>query len=159
VAPAIGLAWAVAPGSLLAELLRQRDRYDRMNDALNQLTLAEFFASNAYDRHVRRMRAEYRRRRELLAAEVAARVPQARLLGVAAGLQAAIGLPSGTDAERAVAHGMKLGLDFRTLAQYSVDQSRPHRPAVVVAYGGSPTSRAGTHIRLAVTAIQAACGD
>jgi GntR family transcriptional regulator / MocR family aminotransferase len=156
-APAVGLAWAVVPSALLPGLRRQRGLFDRGNDSLNQLTLAEFFACHAYDRHVRRMRAEYRRRRELLAAELAARVPQARLLGVAAGLQTTIGLPPGTNPERAVAHGLRLGLDFRTLAQYAVDPGRPQQPAVVLAYGGSPTSRARTHIETAVTAIQAAC--
>ena len=155
-APAIGLAWAVVPGRLLAGLLRQRDRVDRMNDALNQLTLAEFFADHAYDRHVRRMRTEYRRRRELLVTELTARVPQARVWGVAAGLQATIGLPPGTDPENVVAHGLRRGLEFETLAGYAAALDKPHPPAIVLAYGASPTSRADANIRLAVTAIEAA---
>jgi GntR family transcriptional regulator/MocR family aminotransferase len=154
-APAIGLAWAVAPNRLLAGLLRQRDLYERMNDSLNQLTLAEFFADHAYDRHVRRMRTEYRRRRELLVSELAARVPQARVLGVAAGLQATIELPHGTDPENVVAHGLRRGLEFETLAGYAAEPDRPHPPAIVLAYGASPASRARANIELAVTAIEA----
>jgi len=154
-APAIGLAWAVVPSRLLAGLLRQRDRYDRMNDSLNQLTLAEFFADHAYDRHVRRMRSEYRRRRELLVTELAARVPQARVLGVAAGLQATIELPHGTDPENVVAHGLRRGLEFETLAGYAAELDKPHPPAIVLAYGASPASRAGANIELAVSAIEA----
>ena len=154
-APAVGLAWAVVPGRLLAGLLRQRDLVGRMNDALNQLTLAEFFADHAYDRHVRRMRTEYRRRRELLVTELAARVPQARVLGVAAGLQAAIGLPPGTDPENVVAHGLRRGLEFETLAEYAAELDKPHPPAIVLAYGASPASRARANIELAVTAIEA----
>jgi GntR family transcriptional regulator / MocR family aminotransferase len=155
VAPAIGLAWGVVPGWLLPGLLRQRTLFDRINDALNQLTLAEFFASHAYDRHVRRMRTEYRRRRELLVAELAARVPQACVLGVAAGLQATIGLPAGTDPENVVAHGLRRGLAFDALADYAVEPDRPHPPAVVLGYGASPVSRARANIELAVAAIEA----
>ena len=154
-APAIGLAWAVVPGRLLAGLLRQRDLFDRMNDSLNQLTLAEFFADHAYDRHVRRMRTEYRRRRELLVTELAARVPQARVLGVAAGLQAAIELPPGTDPEEVVAHGLRRGLEFETLAGYAADRDKAHPSAIVLAYGASSASRARANIELAVTAIEA----
>jgi len=154
-APAIGLAWAVVPGWLLAPLLRQRDLVEGMNDALNQLTLAEFFADHAYDRHVRRMRTEYRQRRELLVTELAARAPQARVLGVAAGLQAAIGLPPGTDPENVVAHGLRRGLEFEALAEFAAVPDKPHPPAIVLAYGTTPASRARACIELAVAAIEA----
>jgi GntR family transcriptional regulator / MocR family aminotransferase len=154
-APAIGLAWAVVPDDLLAGLLRERDLFDRMNDALNQLTLAEFFASHAYDRQVRRMRTEYRHRRELLIEQLAARVPRARVAGVAAGLQATIWLPPGTDPENVIAHGLRRGLEFSSLAEYAAEPARPHPPAIVLGYGASPASRARGNIELAVAAIEA----
>jgi GntR family transcriptional regulator/MocR family aminotransferase len=155
-APAVGLAWAVVPERLLAGLLRQRALSDRVSDTLNQLTLAEFFASHGYDRQVRRMRGEYRQRRELLVAELAARVPRATVMGVAAGLQATIGLPPGTDPEQVVAHGLRRGLEFLSLTDYAADPAGSHPPAIVLGYGASPASRAGANIKLAVAAIEAA---
>ncbi|MCV7064429.1 hypothetical protein H7I76_37465, partial [Mycolicibacterium vaccae] len=35
-------------------------------DAISQLTLADFIDSGRYDRHIRRMRMRYRRRRDVL---------------------------------------------------------------------------------------------
>ena len=74
-----------------------------MSSALDQLTLAEFIASGAYDRHVRSMRLRYRRRRDQLVAALAQRAPGIRVTGMAAGLQAVLELPRGT--ERSVVAG------------------------------------------------------
>jgi GntR family transcriptional regulator/MocR family aminotransferase len=157
-APAVGLAWAVVPGHLLAPLLRERAVLDRPGDALNQLTLAEFLASHSYDRYVRRMRAEYRRRRELLVERLAARVPGARVAGVAAGLQSVVLLPPGTDPERVVAEGLRRGLSFLSLADYAADPGQPHPPAIVLGYGASAAASAPADIERAVEAIAAAAG-
>jgi GntR family transcriptional regulator / MocR family aminotransferase len=154
-APAVGLSWAVVPEQWRNRLLRQRAVLDQPHDALNQLTLAEFFAAHAYDRHVRRMRAEYRRRRQLLAAELAAKVPGARVGGVAAGLQATVYLPPGTDANSVVAEALRRGLSIRTLADYAVDPARRHPEAVVVGYGAASTARAGRDLTAVVASIAA----
>ena len=47
-------------------------------ERLEQLTLAEFIASGAYDRHVRAMRLRYRRRRDQLVATLASTRPTSR---------------------------------------------------------------------------------
>jgi GntR family transcriptional regulator / MocR family aminotransferase len=154
-APGIGLAWAVVPEDLLGPLLRQRAVLDQPNDTLNQAILAEFFAVHAYDRHARRMRTEYRRRRELLVAQLTTRVPRARVTGVAAGLQCVVMLPGDADPENVVAEGLRRGLSFRTLADYAADPGRPHPPAIVLGYSASPAARARADIGLAVEAIEA----
>jgi DNA-binding transcriptional MocR family regulator len=74
---------------------------------------------------------------------------------VAAGLQATIGLPPGTDPENVLAHGLRRGLEFETLSGYAAEPDKPHPPAIVLAYGASPASRADANIKLAVTAIEA----
>jgi GntR family transcriptional regulator/MocR family aminotransferase len=53
---------------------------------LDQLALAELIRSGGYDRHVRRMRLRYRRRRDLLLGELRRRVPAVSVGGTAAGL-------------------------------------------------------------------------
>jgi GntR family transcriptional regulator / MocR family aminotransferase len=156
--PAVGLAWAVLPKTRLAGVIAQRSVLSEPRDALNQLTLAEFVAAHSYDRHVRRMRAEYRRRRERLAARLAARVPAARLAGVPAGIQALVILPAGSDPELAVAAGLRSGLSFQALYEYAAGAaSHPpasHPAAVVLGFGGSPATRALSDIDLAVAAIE-----
>lgn len=152
--PAIGLAWAVLPARWRAETLRAREVHGAApRDAINQLTLAVFLDEHSYDRHVRRMRAEYRRRRELLASLLVTRIPAASLGGVAAGLQATVLLPDNVDAREVVAAAARGGLRFLTLADYAADASATHPPAVVIGYGAPSRARADAELEAAVQAI------
>jgi GntR family transcriptional regulator/MocR family aminotransferase len=157
-APAVGLAWAVPPERFLARMLARRTDLDMPRDVLHQIVLAEFLGAHAYDRHVRRMRAEYQRRREYLARQLASRVPAARLTGVPAGLQAVVELPTGSDASDAdavVAEGLRRGIAFRTLAEYAARAREEHPPAIMLGFGALPAARADSDIALAVAAIEA----
>ncbi|MEU4211862.1 PLP-dependent aminotransferase family protein [Streptomyces sp. NPDC026206] len=98
--PALRLGWMVLPGHLVDAVLAVKGERESWASALEQLALADFIASGSYDRHVRRMRRHYRRRRDRLVAVLAERAPHVRITGVAAGLHAVLGLPPGT--ERAV---------------------------------------------------------
>jgi GntR family transcriptional regulator/MocR family aminotransferase len=157
--PAVGLAWAAVPKTRLAALIAQRSVLNEPRDTLNQLTLAEFIAAHSYDRHVRRMRAEYRRRREYLAARLAARVPRARLAGVPAGIQAFVILPAGTDPDQVVAAGLRRGLAFKALHEYAASAGSGHPPAIVAGFGASPATRAQSDIHLVVAAIEECIAD
>ena len=95
-APGLRLAWMVVPDELVAEIVAAKGAVD-WSSALEQLTLAEFIASGAYDRHVRSMRLQYRRRRDQLVAALAQRAPDVRVTGMDAGLQAVLELPRGTE--------------------------------------------------------------
>ncbi|MET7901753.1 PLP-dependent aminotransferase family protein [Streptomyces sp. NPDC005355] len=102
-APALRLAWMVVPDHLMDDLLAVKGTGEWQSSALDQLTLAEFIDSGAYDRHVRGMRMRYRRRRDQLVAALAERAPGVRVTGIAAGLHAVLELPPGT--ERSVVQG------------------------------------------------------
>jgi GntR family transcriptional regulator/MocR family aminotransferase len=96
VAPALRVAWMVLPESLLADVLTAKGQVETVS-VLDQLTLAEFIASGAFDRHVRSRRQNYRRRRNQLIAALARSAPDVHVRGMAAGLQAVIELPAGTE--------------------------------------------------------------
>ena len=95
--PALRLGWMVLPERLVARR-RGEGRARAWSSALDQLALADFIDSGAYDRHVRRMRQRYRRRRDQLVAALAQRAPHVRVTGIAAGLHAVLELPPGTEA-------------------------------------------------------------
>ncbi|WP_436532132.1 PLP-dependent aminotransferase family protein [Actinoplanes sp. HUAS TT8] len=95
-APALRLSWIVAPGHLLPALAAAKGRVETVS-VLEQLTLAEFITSGAFDRHVRARRQSYRRRRDQLIAAVGGAAPDVRVTGMAAGLQAVLRLPPGTE--------------------------------------------------------------
>ncbi|WP_138905782.1 aminotransferase class I/II-fold pyridoxal phosphate-dependent enzyme, partial [Streptomyces albidochromogenes] len=98
--PALRIGWMVLPERLMAGVVAAKGEREQWSSATEQLTLADFVASGAYDRHVRRMRLRHRRRRDRLVAVLAERAPHVRVTGIAAGLHAVLELPPGT--ERAV---------------------------------------------------------
>ncbi|WP_343245101.1 PLP-dependent aminotransferase family protein [Streptomyces sp. SID14478] len=96
-APGLRLGWMVLPSALTQEVVEAKGSMDWSCGALDQLTLAEFLNSGAYDRHLRSARLRYRRRRDQLVAALAARAPSVRATGIAAGLHAVLQLPPGTE--------------------------------------------------------------
>ncbi|MFD9013875.1 PLP-dependent aminotransferase family protein, partial [Streptomyces sp. NPDC059552] len=132
-APGLRMGWMVVPPGLLEEVLAAKRPTDWACGALDQLTLAEFITSGAYDRHVRGMRLRYRRRRDALVAAVGDRVG---VSGIAAGLHAVLDLPEGL--ERSVLQSAA----WQDLALHGLGRFRhpeagalPARDAVVVGYG------------------------
>lgn len=87
----------VLPERYVAPVLAVKGEREGWASALDQLALADFLGSGSYDRHVRRMRQRYRRRRDRLVAALAAHAPQVEVTGVAAGLHAVLRLPPGTE--------------------------------------------------------------
>ncbi|MEW2270874.1 PLP-dependent aminotransferase family protein [Streptomyces griseofuscus] len=138
-APGIRLGWMVLPPALTREVIAVKGHVDTVG-VLEQLTLAEFLTSGAYDRHVRASRLRYRRRRDALAAAVAERVPGVRVTGVAAGLHALLRLPPGTEpsvVQAAAWQGLALhGLSFHRHPEAVAEPL----DALVVGYGTPPDS-------------------
>ncbi|URM89942.1 PLP-dependent aminotransferase family protein [Streptomyces sp. MRC013] len=139
-APGLRLGWMVPPRHLVGEVLAAKGEVEWASSALDQLTLAEFVASGAYDRHVRGMRLRYRRRRDQLVAALAERAPGVRVTGIAAGLHAVLELPPGS--ERAVLRAAALqGLALQGLDAFRHPDAPPGRDALVVGYA-TPTDSA-----------------
>jgi GntR family transcriptional regulator/MocR family aminotransferase len=134
-APALRVAWMVLPESLLADVVAAKGRVEVVS-VLEQLTLAEFITSGAFDRHVRSRRQIYRRRREELIDALAARAPGIRVTGMAAGLQAVLELPPGTEhevREAAARHGLLVS-GMAEFHHEALDGAAAARDALVVNY-------------------------
>ncbi|MEU0600641.1 PLP-dependent aminotransferase family protein [Streptomyces sp. NPDC006393] len=116
-APGIRLGWMVLPEELVPEIVTAKGHGDYMTSTLEQLTLAEFIVSGAYDRHVRSMRLRYRRRRDQLVEVLRQRAPGIRVTGMAAGLQTVLELPRGTEGS-VVQAAARQGLAIRGLTQF-----------------------------------------
>ena len=147
-APGLRLAWMVLPEELVPEIVAAKG-FVEWSSTLDQLTLAEFIASGAYDRHVRSMRLRYRRRRDELVAALAKKAPGIRVTGMAAGLQAVLELPRGTE-RSVVQSAARQGLAVSGMAEfrYEVADSGwrlPEQDALVVGYAApSDSAWAGT---------------
>ncbi|MCA1223699.1 PLP-dependent aminotransferase family protein [Streptomyces sp. 8L] len=137
-APGLRIGWMVLPRAVTAEAVAAKGHADWAPGALDQLTLAEFITSGAYDRHVRAMRLRYRRRRDQLVAAVGERAPGVRVTGIAAGLHAVLELPPGTE-ESVVSAAAWQGLAVDGLRGFVHEDARDRpevagRDALVVGY-------------------------
>ncbi|MFL1378103.1 MocR-like pyridoxine biosynthesis transcription factor PdxR [Nocardiopsis protaetiae] len=136
--PALRLGWMVLPGFLVDRVLAAKGPREVWSGVVDQLTLADFISCGSYDRHLRRMRQRYRRRRDLLTDTLARRVPGVRVGGIAAGLHAVLELPEGGEAA-ALRAARRLGLAVDGLADYRhPDSAMPPREGLVVGYGTPP---------------------
>ncbi len=150
-APGLRLAWLVVPPGLVEPLAAARMLAERHTGVIDQLTLAELIRSGAYDRHIRRSRLAYRRRRDRLVAQLRRRAPQAHVSGIAAGLHALVDLPPGLSEEEVIARGRDHGLAVIGLASFDHRGTR-HREALVVGYAKPPEHAfTGAVARLAAT--------
>ncbi|WP_460354954.1 MocR-like pyridoxine biosynthesis transcription factor PdxR [Mycobacterium sp. ZZG] len=94
---ALRLGWMALPDGLVDATVAAAGGQQFYVDAINQLTLADFIARGCYDRHIRRMRMRYRRRRDAL---VSALAPlHVEVGGLAAGVNLLVTLPDGAEPE------------------------------------------------------------
>ncbi|MEU4746555.1 PLP-dependent aminotransferase family protein, partial [Actinosynnema sp. NPDC023658] len=100
--PAVRLGWIACPPALLDDLAEAKRLADRQTSPLDQLALTELIESGGYDRHLRSSRLAYRRRRDDLVRAVADRLPDAEVVGIAAGLHAILRLPPARELDFAV---------------------------------------------------------
>jgi len=136
-APGLRLAWIAVPPHLLEAVVREKRLADHQSPVLEQLTLAEFIGSGAYDRHVRRMRLHYRGRRDRLVAALAERVPGARVSGIAAGLHVLVELPpEAGPLDALITRAHRRGLALGGLPTFGAPPGAA--PALVIGYGTPP---------------------
>jgi GntR family transcriptional regulator / MocR family aminotransferase len=91
------LGWMVVPDDLMDSVLAAAGGQQFYVDAVSQLTMADFIVSGQYDRHIRRMRIRYRRRRDALAAALAGF--DVGIGGLSAGVNMLLTLPDGSEHE------------------------------------------------------------
>jgi len=115
---------------------------DRCTSTLEQLTFAELIASGAFDRHIRRMRGIYHRRRDELVHALARTHPGLRLTGISAGLHALAYLPEHGPSERQVrSRAARHSLALRTLSSFWHQPPQPAPQAIIIGYA-TPASHA-----------------
>ncbi|MEO3873457.1 PLP-dependent aminotransferase family protein [Nonomuraea sp. B12E4] len=138
-APGVRLGWLVVPAALRDPLLRTVREAGSAPAVIDQLVLADLLSHGGYDRHVRRVRLGYRRRRHELAERLAS-VTDTRLAGVAAGLHTLLPVPSAAAERDLVDTAQRAGLLLHGLHTagywHPAGQERP--AALVLGYATPP---------------------
>ena len=147
-APALRLGWLVLPSSLVAELHAD----DPSSPAgtpptIDQLALADLIDRGEVDRHLRRQRHRYRRRRDALLEAIADQLPQLDVRGAAAGLFAVLLLPAGADEEAVAQAAADHGVALEPLRARG-------RPGLVAGYANLPEAGASAAVSALARAVQ-----
>ncbi len=138
-APGLRLGWLAVPDRLRDDVARAKLAADQGSSAIDQLTMADFIEHGDLDRHLRRMRVVYRRRRDALLAAIERYLPTWRPTGASAGLHVMAWLPEAVDERRLVASAATHDIGLAGLA------TTCHRPSlgpgIVFGYGSIDEAR------------------
>ncbi len=145
-APALRLAWLVVPGDLVDDVARAKHQTDRGSPTPEQLAFAYFLECGAFDRHLRRTRQIYRRRRDAMVAALQSHLPLLRFHGIDAGLHLMIELTRDVDEQAVVEAAARRSIRVYGAGAY---RAKPlaSPPGLVLGYGGLPEETIGEAAR------------
>jgi GntR family transcriptional regulator / MocR family aminotransferase len=135
-APGMRLGWMLMPSWLAWSLIQAKAVEDAGSEVVGQLALHDFIARGELDRHIRRMRLVYQRRRQALIGALGRWIPEARVGNAAAGLYELVELPPGTDEPALLAAAAERGIGLEGLSQHRFHPGGP--PALVLGFGSLP---------------------
>ena len=156
-APTLRLGWIVAPPRLVHGLVDQVLYTAIAPPRLEQLAFADFLARGELDRHLRRMRLRYRRRRDVLVRSLARELPEVEVRGAAAGLYIAAVLPPGSDERRVLEEARRQGIGVYGLSEHSV-RARGE-PTLLLGYAVPSEATIRAAVRTLAEAVRAAAAD
>jgi GntR family transcriptional regulator / MocR family aminotransferase len=124
-APGLRLGWLALPGHLAEPVAAAKIAADRGSPALDQLAFADLITRGEFDRHLRRMRPVYRRRRDALLAALARRLPWLEPAGISAGMHLVTWLPPHLDEATVVAAARRAGVGIDAVGPYRIGNPGP----------------------------------
>lgn len=151
-APALRVGWIIAPAEMYDAIAERKKYVDLMSPVLEQLTFADFLREGELDRHLRRMRGVYRRRRDVLIAALARHFPEWRASGAAAGLHLVVDLPASFNEQEVARLASARSVRVYPMRGYCF-KATPG-PALVFGYGGLSEA----HIERGIAQLAAALG-
>lgn len=137
-APGLRLGWMVAPPRIAAAVADLRANTDLGSPVLDQYVVARLIETGGFDRHVRAMRLEYRRRRDALVSALGSYLPSARIAGISAGQHVYVELPD-MDEEAVVRRARELDVGVRGIGEFRVRAPGPS--GLVLGFAGVTEER------------------
>ncbi len=144
-APAIRIGWVLSPSWLTGPLTFEQALTGSGAPWLDQHALADLIGRGAWDRHLRRMRLAYGRRRAHLLSALAEALPDATAHGIDAGLHVLVHLPPGVNEPATLSAAAARGVGLDGLADHAAG---PQPPGLVLGYGNAsePAMRRGVEL-------------
>lgn len=150
--PGMRLGWALLPSWLAWPLIQAKAVEDSGSEAIGQLALQDFLERGELDRHIRRMRLQYGRRREALLEALARHLPEARVGSGAAGLYELVELPDDADEPALILAAAERGVGLEGLALHRYEVAGP--PGLVLGFACLSEPAIERGIRLLAEAVR-----
>jgi GntR family transcriptional regulator / MocR family aminotransferase len=144
-APALRLGWLLPPGEFVTEVTKLKRGEDLGSPALDQLAYADFLERGELDRHLRRTRLHYRRRRDILVAALRRHAPGVRVHGVAAGLHLFVELDPQADEQQVITAAAGLSVGVYGVRAHRARNTGP--PALLLGYGNLADTAIGEGVK------------
>jgi GntR family transcriptional regulator / MocR family aminotransferase len=144
--PGMRLGWMLLPSWLSWALISAKAIEDAGSEIGGQLALADFITRGELERHLRRMRLRYGRRRDALLAALARELPDWRPGASAGGLYVLVELPGDVDEPALLAAAARRGVGIEGLSLHSYTGDCP--PGLVLGHGylAEPAIERGVHL-------------
>lgn len=133
-APALRLGWILCPEAFADSIAEAKRLADRGSPVLDQLAIAGLMESGRYDRHLRRMRAVYSKRRQILVDALSSHAPDVGLTGLAAGFHAVVHLPASADEQAIIGAALARRIGLYGMSSYRANRAATP-PQLVLGFG------------------------
>lgn len=132
-APGLRIGWMVLPAYLVGPVTRAKGLADTGSSVMDQVAFAHLLTSGGYDRHLRQMRRRYLLRRNAMLRALDRYLPQADVLGAAAGVHLTVRFPAGFPANELFTRATQMRIRVEALAPcYAEPRSAP--PGLMLGY-------------------------
>ncbi|HET6736157.1 PLP-dependent aminotransferase family protein [Mycobacterium sp.] len=146
-APGLRIGWMVLPPPLVAAVTTAKGLADTGSSVMDQLAFAQLLTAGAYDRHLRQMRRRYLARRNALLHALSRYLPQAKVLGAAAGVHLTVRFPDDYPIADVVRLAAKKRVRVEPLAPCYADPATAP-PGLMLGYANLAESQIVTGVQL-----------
>ena len=152
-APGLRIGWMVLPAHLVDAVALAKGLADTGSSVMDQMAFAQLLTSGGYDRHLRQMRRRYLTRRNTLLGALSRNLPQAVVLGAAAGVHLTVRFPDGCPIDEVVRRAAEMRVRVDPLAPcYAEPDAAP--PGLMLGYANLTESQIETGVQALARAMR-----
>lgn len=130
--PALRISYMVLPDKLLKVYKEKLNFYICPVSTFQQKTLYMFINEGHFGRHLNKMRNIYKKKREILVAEIKKQLPYAEILGAKVGLHLLIKVKKGISEEDLIELAKKKGIRIYGISQYYLEDTPDNKEPMLL---------------------------
>lgn len=145
-APGLRIGWMVLPVHLVGAVTWSKGLADTGSSVMDQIAFAKLLTTGGYDRHLRQMRRRYLVRRNALLRALARYLPEATVIGTAAGVHLTVRFPNGFPVAELVRRAAEMRVRVEPLAPCYADPAAAP-PGLMLGYANLSESQILTGVQ------------